>query len=273
MKLRMSPLIGLLIVTASRTGHAQLRPLEPTDFGAFHGSALRATLGGAVYDDQRASLAGTEGRLWEIGNVRVQIRTGRVLLDFGGTVQRLFTDESIWAAPTGDAAPPAADRHRHDAGDYRAGVVVALTEHSATLATLRFGTRLPTTDNIVGLDRDATDFFSTLGVCRAFGALTLGAEAGLGINGTRRTTHEQSDVLIYALQAGWRWRSVEPYVFVLGQEDLHPGGIRGNEDLGEARIGLKAGVRRWFDVAFVRGYRDFSPGSGLQLSIGAVFDP
>ena len=272
MHLKISWFLAVLTTTAfATTGNAQLRPLDPVDYDAFDGAPLRATLGGGVYNDQRASLAGTEGRLWEIGNVRLLIRTGRVVFDFGGTVQRLFTGEAVWAAPTGDAVAPAANRRRHDAGDYRAGVIVRLTGEGATLASLRFGTRLPTTDNMVGLDRDATDFFATLGAQRRFTTLRVAAEAGLAINGTRRTTHEQSDVLIYAVNTQLNLRTLTPYVVALGQEDFHPSAIRGNEDLGELRIGVKVGTRRWVDAAFVRGYREFSPGTGLQLTFGALF--
>lgn len=251
-----------------RVTAAQLRPLDPTDFQAFEGAAVHADLGVGYFADQHASLAGTQGPLWEIANFHVNIRSGRMLMEMGGTVQRLFHDEKILLPPTGDAAPPSASRNRHDAGDYRVGTVLRLTSpQSRTLATLRFGTRLPTTDNMVGLDRDATDFYTTAGARRVVGKVAFAGEAGLSINGTRKSTYEQSDVLIYALSAMLPGKTITPYVIALGQEDLKDRvAIRGNEDLGELRVGAYAGARRGVNVAAVIGYREYSPSFGVQLS-------
>lgn len=261
-----------VLLTAVSPAYAQLRPLEPVDFSAFSGAGVHADIGAATYSDQRASLAGTRGQLWEVGNFHVTVRTGRVVMEMGGTVQRLFREGETLAPPFGDATVSPTGR-RHDAGDYRVAAVFRLTDERApTLMTLRFGTRLPTTDNRVGLDRDATDFYATLGAHRGFGPLALSAEAGLSINGTRKTTYEQSDVLVYSLSAEWRTRTITPYVTALGQEDLHDWiAIRGNEDLGEVRAGVRTNGRYWVNAAAVSGYREYSPGKGLQISVGSSF--
>src|SRR5690606_22084698 len=48
---------------------AQLRPLEPLDWRALEpGRVAGLAFGAAAYRDQRASLAGTQGRLLEVGN-------------------------------------------------------------------------------------------------------------------------------------------------------------------------------------------------------------
>lgn len=262
-------IVALVIVAAPAA--AQLRPLEPVDFHAFHGSAVRVQFGIAAYADQHASLAGTRGTLREIGDVRVTIRTGRMIMEMAGTLQRLFQDKEVIAEPYGDARTPPPDGKRHDAGDYRVSSVLRLTSmQSRTLATLRFGTRLPTTDNRVGLDRDMTDFFATLGAHRSFGALSLAAEAGLSINGTRKPTYEQSDVLVYALSAELRSERVTPTIVVLGQQDFQEFAVRGNEDLAEVRAGVRIGERRWLKASWVRGLANSSPSNGAQLSVGAA---
>ena len=271
--MRITLAVACAIAVATQSAVAQLRPLDPVDFSGFTGGTVHIDAGLAVYDDQRASLAGVTGRLWEIGNVRVMIRTGRVILEFGGTVQRLFNEDTVWAAPFGDATPSSADGERHDAGDYRAATIVRLTRTgSATPLALRFGARLPTTDNRVGLDRDATDFFATLAARRAFARLSLAAEAGVSINGTRQSTYEQSDVFVYALTGELRAAAaLTAFAVVLGQEDLHSRpAVRGNEDLGELRLGVRVGERRWVKLTWVHGYREFSPGNGWQLAVGAV---
>lgn len=266
MNKRLFTVVGTIFIT-SHAAHAQLRPLDPFDVRAFSGAKIQADIGGAYYADQRAALAGTEGRLGEIANFHVNLRSGRMIMELGGTVQRLFHDEEVFDGQYADAAPPSPTRNRHDAGDYRVGTVIRLTRENAnTLGALRFGTRLPTTDNMTGLDRDATDFYSTLLGVHTSDSFTVAAEAGLGINGTRTTTHEQSDVLLYGVTLSARAQTVTPFAMAVGQEDMHPGGIRGNEDLGEVRIGIRLGSAQPLSIAGVFGYREYSPRWGIQLS-------
>ncbi|MGH7468538.1 MAG: hypothetical protein ACRENP_11310 [Longimicrobiales bacterium] len=253
-------------------GSAQLRPLEPVDWDAYFESApirLHARVG--WIDGQRASLAGTVGRLVELGELRMYIRTGAVLLEFAGTPQRLFSDDEVFASPAGGALPAPPDGERHDAGDYRVATVVRLNARaSAWLAALRFGTRLPTTNNRVGLDRDQTDFFALLGTHHRRDRWRLGLELGLGINGTRSPTFEQSDVLLYAGTLEFVSRSITPRLTIVGQDDLSARQLRGNEDLAELRAGLRMGRRRWVELALVRGLSTFSPRVGLLLGGGAT---
>lgn len=252
--------------------YAQLRPLDPIDFRSFTGTAVRIQAGAGIFFDQHASLAGTRGTLVEAGDFRATIRTGRVIIDLGGTIQRFFEDEVVIAPPFGDAQPAPADGKRHDAGDYRVGAIVRLTpDASMTLATLRFGTRLPTTDNRVGLDRDAIDFFTTLAAHRRYARLSLAVEAGLGIHGTRKTDYEQSDVLLYAVSGAFDARPITPFVTFLGQQDFRESSIRGNENLSEIRAGVRAGGPRWISVAWVHGLTEYSPSNGFQIALGTTF--
>lgn len=251
---------------------AQLRPLDPVDARAFTSAPVRVHVGAARFTGQHASLAGTRGTLWEIADFRATIRTGRLVVDLGGTVQRLFKDEQSITTPTGEAEPAPADGKRHDAGDYRVGAIVRLTPDAyTTLATLRFGTRLPTTDNRVGLDRDAIDFFATLSAHRRYAWLSLAVEAGLGIHGTRKIDYEQADVLLYALTAEIDVRTVTPFITVLGQQDFQEFAIRGNEDLAELRAGLHAGSQHWLRIAWIHGLTDYSPSNGFQIAFGTSF--
>ncbi|HEX2190641.1 MAG TPA: hypothetical protein VHG51_17155, partial [Longimicrobiaceae bacterium] len=109
---------------------AQLRPLDPAEWRVWEGRAWVAGVGGGAFADQRASLAGTEGRLLEAGNFALAWRTGRVALEGGGTVQRFFRDERSFAPPAGDARPDP-DGRRHDTGDFRIATVVRLTPEDA----------------------------------------------------------------------------------------------------------------------------------------------
>jgi hypothetical protein len=251
---------------------AQLRPLEPIEWAVFEpGNELAVRVGVGRYWDQRASLAGVDGRLTELADFSVVWRTDRVALEAAGTVLRLFDDEEVFAAPVPGTSAPSG-RRRHDSGDYRVAATLRLTPAlRPAIVALRFGTRLPTTDNRIGLDRDQTDFFAVLGGRFRRAGFSASGEAGVGINGTREPNYEQSDVLVYALSAAYRIGSIMPSVIFLGQVDGLSGRIvRGNEDLAELRIGVQAGLRRWVRVSFISGLRDASPRAGVSIYGGIV---
>ncbi len=262
----------LLILAAAPAVHAQLRPLDPVDFRALGGERLRVYAGAGVYFSQHASLAGVRGRLIELGDMRVSWRSGRILVEVAGTLQRFLHEDTVLSAPADGVLPSTPDGSRRDAGDYRVQTVLRLSGDTTSTATvLRFGTRLPTTDNRVGLERDQMDFFASLGATRPFGPLQLMAEAGVGINGTRLSNYEQSDVLIYAATLEWQSSLFVPFVSVVGQNDMHARAVRGNEDLGELRAGLRFGNTRWLRVVAIHGFTDSSPRAGLAIGAGASF--
>jgi hypothetical protein len=275
---RRPPLAPALVVAAlslPNTAAGQLRPLEPVEWRVFEpGHTLAAEVGGSYLRGQRASLAGTQGDLAEAGTFRVVWRTGRVAIEGAGTLQRFFRDRSRFAPPEPLAeVDPAIGPRRHDSGDYRIQTVVRLTPEAwRSVGVLRFGTRLPTTDNMTGLDRDATDFFFTLGGRTSRGALALSGEAGLGIFGTPQPRFEQDDLLLYAASVEWAAStSLAPSFGFVGQK--HGSGhrqVRGNEDLGEMRLGLRAGTRRWVRVEAVHGYERTSPRRGVIASVGVL---
>lgn len=250
----------------------QFRPLEPLDWRALS-SPYTAELGGGFYTGQRASLAGTTGRLLELGTFRASWNLNRVTLEVGGTALWVFHEQSVFADPFGEVRP-ARDGRRVDTGDYRVSTVVQLTHPGSPAAVaLRFGIRLPTTDNLQGLGRDATDFFSTVAGRWADDVLDLSGELGLGINGTRYSHNEQVDVLLFGLTARY---AVAPHLALqlqgMGQHDTRPNPEwRGNEDLGEARAGVVVGRKRWISVSAVRGWTPASPDFGVAVQLGTRF--
>jgi hypothetical protein len=188
-----------------------------------------------------------------------------VVIEAGGTVQRIFDDERRFAPAHEEVTEAGPDRH--DSGDYRIATVVRLTpERWAPVGILRFGTRLPTTDNRVGLDRDAIDFFALLGGRAERAGASLAAEAGITINTTRQADFEQDDLLVYILRAEYDRLPVVPSATLTGQQ-IGTGHreIRGNESLSELRLGLRAGGRFWVRGEYVIGLADASPGGGLIL--------
>lgn len=263
---------GIALACASATASAQLRPLEAIPWRLLEKPAIVAgEVGGSALRGQRASLAGVSGELVEVANFSVAWRSGIIVLEGAGTLQRLFHDRARFAEPYPDVKAAEDDR-RHDSGDYRISTIVRLTpERWPATGVLRFGTRLPTTDNTTGLDRDAFDFFATLGVSAANRAVAVSAEAGLGIGDTREESFEQDDLLVYAMRAEYRAFPIRASVAALGQRHGYAHrAIRGVEDLGELRIGVGVGSRRWIRVEAVRGYETFSPRSGIILTAGML---
>ena len=261
-----------LSASASADAQAQLRPLDAMQSRLFiENATLAAEIGGSRLFDQRASLAGENGNLWELGTFTLAWRTGRVILEAAGTAQRFFRETSIFEPPYPDVEP-ADDRRRHDSGDYRVSTTVRLTPSTFPAAgTLRFGTRLPTTDNTTGLDRDAIDFFATVGLASTRGPLFVTGEAGLGIHTTREARFEQDDLFLYALRGEYSLGPVSPTIAVIGQ--MHGSAhsaIRGVENLGEVRAGVRAGRRYFLRAEYVRGYEEFSPSDGFILTAGLI---
>lgn len=250
---------------------AQLRPLDPLDWRLVGREGRQVAMGGGMYSGQRASLAGTTGRLVEVGTIQATWGLGRVALDFAGTALWLFDARSTFADPAFEVVP--AKGSRHDVGDFRVSTIVRLSEPDPRRAlALRFGVRLPTTDNMQGLDRDETDFFALLAGRTAGRGVELGAELGLGVYGTRDAHNEQVDPLLFGLSARWDLGPGQAVVELAGQHDPRAGpDQRGNEDLGEARVGMRVGKDRWLAVALVRGWTPYSPDLGATVKLGTRF--
>lgn len=250
---------------------AQLRPLDPLDWSALRSDVVvTGWVGAGHFADQRASIAGVEGSLTEAGNFLLTWHTGRVLLEAGGTVRRSFRDDSVYrnALPDvrGDRGPGV---RRAGSGDYRVFTTVLLTPTTLPVrVAARFGTRLPTTDDRNGLDRDATDFYALLDVGYARGAFETALETGIGIIGTRFVDYEQADVTQYAGHVAYRLGSVTPSLTLLGQATTADFQAFGTENLAEVRPAVQLGDRRWARVAGVFGLARHSPSRGVLVSVG-----
>ncbi len=252
---------------------AQLRPLEPMGWRTFDRPGGVFLLGAAVHEEQRISLAGEHGRLFEFGVFQATWSYERVAIRIGGTLFRLLDPKGVFAEPVSDTRPPDGS-YRKDAGDVRVSTLVWLTDPASRIAAaFRFGTRLPTTDNREGLGRDQADFFTTIGVRLRDGPWDLSLEAGAGVNGTRDPVHEQIDPILFAMGAHYEAGRFDPFIELTGQHDPRTErDRRGNENIGEVRLGVDAGgERRWVRVWLARGWTPFSPDLGLTVLFGTRF--
>ena len=264
--------LAFALVLAPTGAAGQLRPLDPAPWSIFEaGVSLSAGAGVGVHRRQRAALTGTEGRLLELGNFRAAWRSGRIALEASGTAYRVFDGESRFA-PASAGVREGIDLRRTDAGDFRISTSVLLTPPEARArALLRFGTRLPTTDDGVGLDRDQTDFFALAGGQLRGARLRAMAELGVGIFGTRNPSHEQSDAVVYTFATEYAGGPVVPSLALVGHADAFDSWTpRGNEDLAELRAGVRIGDGYWLKAEWVAGLVEFSPGAGLLLTAGVL---
>lgn len=267
------PIWGLVTLwTCVSPLQAQLRPLEPMNWAALENPGATVELGASVLDGQYAPLAGTRGRLWELGTVELTWSVGRASVTAAGSTRLIFHDRTVVAPPTGDARPPDGSVRR-DRGvlSISAALLLAGSPDSRALG-LRLGARLPTGENTVGLSRDQTDFFTSLAGAWSPGAWRISGEAGLAILGTRQRWQEQVDQLLFATRVLRDLGDWRPYAEVVGRHDTRPGEeIRGVESLGEVRIGTYLGRRRWLRVEALRGWTRQGPDWGVRLLVGAAF--
>src|SRR5690606_6030964 len=109
---RRSPaLLALAASLAAAPLEGQLRPVEPAPW-ALHEAAetLAASAGVGLHRGQRAALAGTEGRLLELGNFQLAWRSGPIVLEALGTAYRVFEDGRSFAAPSAEVSPGSGPR-------------------------------------------------------------------------------------------------------------------------------------------------------------------
>jgi hypothetical protein len=258
----------LLIAGTPIATAAQLRPLEPLEWAVFEPSTrMIARAGFAALLDQRASFAGTRGSLLEVGNLAAAWRSGRIAIEAGGTIRRIFEDETRYA----EAHPTVRNEgpRRTDSGDFNIGTVVRLTpDDRPALLALRFGTRLPNSDDEVGLDRDRTDFYALLGGRVRHHALHVAGEAGIGIFGTHDPEFEQADPLLYSLSAGYALGALSVHSHYLGHRAGFGGWVqRGSESRSELRLGAAVGGRYRLRLEHVRGLAAHSPSRGWRLDL------
>ena len=264
----------VVVCTATAPVGAQLRPLEPFSWHIYDdGVVIAAEARISGYQGQRASLAGTTGDLWEVPTASIAFVSGRFAIMASGTGRRFFQERERFG-PAFSGVHPAQNGRRGDSGDYTIGTAVRLTSSASRIdALLRFGTRLPTTRNESGLERDATDFFATLVGRVQRSALSVSLETGLGITSTRDPTYEQDDVILYDLRADYGRGFVRPSLVVVGQAHapMHLKERRGVEDLSELRLGANIGSRTtWVRVEGIKGLETFSPAYGLSVGVGTL---
>jgi hypothetical protein len=261
-------LVLLSIALGATTSAAQLRPLEPIPIDIFRpASVLHLAAGVGVFADQRASLAGTSGTLRELGNLSAAWRSGRFALEANGTVRRSFHDRDRFAEPHRTVTETGP--RRSDSGDFSIGTLVRITpERFPAPLALRFGTRLPNSDDQVGIDRDRMDFYATLGGQLRRAGFSLTGEAGLGIFGTHDLEFEQTDPLLYSLTAEQRLGAAGVSASFLGHRAGFGGWVqRGSESRSELRMGASLGSRYRVSAQYVHGLAQFSPGSGWLVSV------
>jgi hypothetical protein len=253
---------------------AQLRPLDPTDWRAFEPDrVVTVELGGDGLLHQPAPIAGMTGPLIEAPAAFITWNTGRIVLRAVVHPLRLFRQDEVWTAPI----PGTTELTRGwavDAGDNLLETLVRLTSAASAqgdgpLLALRYGVRLPTHNDRRGIDRHKTDFYALLGGRVARGGLSVGAEGGIGVFGSRQPGVDKVLPFAYALNVRWHRGPVEPSLALTGQTLPDP--PRGNPDLSELRFAVRVGRTRWLEATYLRGLVAMSPSSGFMIMAGVAF--
>lgn len=263
-------LIILFVVPA--TSHAQLRPLDPLEWRIFepHSRAI-VEIGGGVFRDHVAPLAGTRGRLIEVGNYLVAFRSGRIAMEIRGTAVWRMHEERVEREPL-PVVDPAPDGVRTEAGALHATSAVRVSPDAWPVDVFfRFGATVPTASDESGLERDRTDIFALAGFRYRRGALLLTSEQGVGINGSQSADYPQTDMWTFNLGAAWDLGPGRLVAELVGRQDGHSYVVPGNEDQHELRIGGDLGTDRWIGVRVVTGLSRYSPDAGLRIGAGVTF--
>jgi hypothetical protein len=263
-------LIIALVLTPC-TSAAQLRPLELLPWRVMdQNTTLIVDAGFGLHLDQRAALAGTTGTLLERGNIMAAWRSGRIAIEAAGTLNRRFDDRARYTDP--HPAVQSDGPRRQDSGDYNIGTIVRLTPgERADMLALRFGTRLPNSDDRVGIDRDRADFYALIGGQLRRQSLTVAAEAGVGIFGTHDLRYEQADPLLYGIASDYRVGPAFLSAMLVGHRAGFGGWVqRGNESKSELRLGVGLGERHRVRLSYVHGLAAHSPSRGWLISAGAT---
>ena len=252
-----------------------MRPLDPIDWSGFAHPGGDVAVGAMALTGQRAALLGSEGRLLELGLLEMAFRFDRVLIHVVGSAARGFHPESRFAAPA--TGVRAGDDDRWDVGTVWASTTVALgvpegKDPRDARWAVRFGVRLPTTDDVIGIERDETDFFASLGRRHRVGSWEVAGELGASIFGVHGERFAQTDPYQYALGARRVDDAVRPYAELTGHYDTRTNGApRGNEDLSELRLGVELGSKRFVDLQGIVGLARYSPDFGVRVRVGTAF--
>ncbi|HEX6589792.1 MAG TPA: hypothetical protein VF039_12285 [Longimicrobiales bacterium] len=255
--------LAVFVALPATRADAQIRPTDRAPLELLDQSFVRC--GAGRYSDQTATLAGTRGTMTQLGECTVQLARAGATFRVEGIAQRLFRDESQYAAPAQGVVE--GGPHRADAGEWGIDVVVPLR---GWLPALRVGVRLPTTDDRTGLERDATDAYATISGLRDAGPLWLSGEVGVGIHGTRNLEREQQDVLLFAVAAGGRRGALSGYTTVVGHRFwMNEWTDRGNENLAELRVAADLRVSEHWSLGAValRGLAEHSPAAGVRFVV------
>ncbi len=245
---------------------AQLRPLPLVQWEEVESGYARCGLG--YYDGQRASLAGISGDMLQLGECTVAFSVGGAQIRVADLVYRRLSTVTRFAEPAPDVVLQNETALR-DFGDVTLETVIPVGLPGAFSGGFRFGSRIPSSDNRIGLDRDQADIHLALMAGLNTTNRGVTAEAGVGINGVRSSRNEQQDVLIYALRGWLRTPRALLHTAMLGQRFWnHPVTQRGNENLNEFRMGARTTGTWWIELEGVRGTARHSPTYGLRLGLG-----
>ena len=169
----------------------------------------------------------------------------------------------------------------NDIGDFVLSTKILLRREGKRLPAigLRFGVGLPNTDQARALGTNQTNTFAAVLAGKHFGRLNLFGNLGMAILPAPLERFSQNDVLLYGVAGLFEVNHrVNLVGEINGRENMRDRRVPlGTESQGQGRFGvqIKVGGLRW-DLAGVKGFRPFSPRSGITFGLTydfPVFQP
>jgi hypothetical protein len=264
-------ILWMVCMLSSGNVFAQQRPLKSDDAEILATGRIRLEFGVEFLQGQKYPLTGLEGDLTRLGVVSVQMGVGEYAeFQISGVVRDSLSitsrsDPFVYTTVSGNNA--------HDFGNLMLATKLKLFGEKGhrPAMTFKFAVELPNASQESGLGTDQTQFYSSLLFKKHFGRVQVLADLGMVILGSPVEPGKQTDPFTYGIGAVVRLhRRVNFAAEINGRQG--PSGRIGNENLSQLRAGFQfqTGSIRW-DIAGVRGLRQFDPDSGIAVGVTYEF--
>lgn len=265
----LAPLLATTLAATPAAAAAQLRPMEAVPWR--NGPETMVMAGASAYGSARAPMAGVEGTLYEAAVVQLSAAFGRAAVRVQAA--RHVLDPARRYAPPARTTEDRGLERLSDFSDVTLETLLYFSTPDWLMAGMRLGSRVPSSDNEVGLDRDQADVYGTLMLGGGGEAVWIETEAGVGVHGSRGTQRlEQQDPLLYSAFLRAHRGPITARIGLIGHVFwTNDWSTRGNENMGEWRAGLRVGHHTFLDAAAVAGLTRTSPDWGLRLRVGRRF--
>ncbi len=267
----------LIFVSFTVAANAQQRPLITDDIDIVPTGSVEVSAGVDFFQNAKFPLSGLRGDLTRIGDIRIrQGFASNVEIQIEGTLQNFLAINSSF----GPSAIPlnVSGNSTNDFDDITVSAKIKLLNETKTLPAIgmKFGFRMPNTDQARGIGTNQINIFSKLIIQKRFGKragrtplANIYGNFGLGIMNAPLANFTQNDVFLFGVAGIFRINDrINIATEVNGRSSIRRNAPLGTESLAQLRIGtqIKASGLR-FDTAAIFGLTRFSPRTGVTFGV------